>query len=195
MNFINDNKLTDYDRQVLTLLTMAPSAWQFDEFKMSHSELGDFRSSLRGFGMQRASYPSVHYRRLSWRGQIKLRQAYDRIMASAVDLSEARKAEKELPTTSALSQAQMAHNQRMAQLAKMAATQQTTALYQAGLTPPTKQATKLQESISGASLYGIPVQVYIDGGVPYGDILRYAHHLLPHGSDIAQRIAKIRDSM
>ncbi len=88
MKLINDAKLTAFDIQVLTTINLSTAGWEFDNNRATHIEFGDFKRSLLGWGMQQqGNRDRNHYRRLSWRGQIRMRQTYDAIMASPIELA------------------------------------------------------------------------------------------------------------
>jgi hypothetical protein len=118
MKFIDDNKLTDFDRQVLTLLAMAPLDWGVSLDAVHHHDLGRFVRLVPGCRFQQvANSEKPYYRRLSWRGQIRMWQAVNALQHSAVDI-DARRASKESGATyqpqQSLLQVQQALTQKIA---------------------------------------------------------------------------------
>lgn len=90
---INENKLTDYDRQILTMLAMDASRWSIHPEGLNHAEFGKFKRSLYGFGMQHESQAMhqggyAQWRQLSWRGQVLLRKQYRQLVSSCVKTKE-----------------------------------------------------------------------------------------------------------
>lgn len=82
---INEDKLTPYDSEVLTMTRLAPEKWSLGEGWMHCSSYGNFQPSLLGFGLKPVGFErSPAYRKMSWRGQVLMKREYDRIVVSAV---------------------------------------------------------------------------------------------------------------
>jgi hypothetical protein len=87
---INPAKLSDFDTQVMTLITLSPGSWRLGAGKLvcHHKELGWFHRHWF-FGVQPMIItPGCNRQRaLTWRGQILLRRKVREILHSAVDLN------------------------------------------------------------------------------------------------------------
>ena len=87
---IDMDKLSPFDTQVITLITLAPDQWALGTaptLVCHHKELGWFRRHWI-FGVQPGtpSGATNRLRRLSWRGQILLRREIRKIKRSAINL-------------------------------------------------------------------------------------------------------------
>ena len=88
---INLSKLSDFDTQVMTLITLSPGSWQIGtapRLVCRHEQLGWFhRHWIFGVQPMITTPGSSRVRSLTWRGQILLRRKVREIKRSAVDLN------------------------------------------------------------------------------------------------------------
>lgn len=84
---VDEGKLTDFDRQLLTTFQMTQSEWGIQTYppSLGHTDFGWTESSLFGLGMQlRGRDCTPNCRRLSWRAQILLRREWRALLRSGV---------------------------------------------------------------------------------------------------------------
>lgn len=204
MNWINDDKLTAYDRQVLTMATMDAGSWRLAIDTMGHRAFGSFVPSLWRFGMQiaAANGGTAHFRMLSWRGQIRLKQRYNEMLSSAVDVDQVEPLHADTPTaSSALLQANQFSQQMMQQAyapnRMLTATEILQRQMQARQNIATADALKYQLATpanpSTDHIFGVNVQALVAGGLSPADLLQFRKAHYGNGTVAPEVVDRVMD--